>query len=162
MVGGELDQSEILFRHHRLLDPSMPECMEGIRGGVQFHLVQAVFEPFLKLVVQHWSELALEVSSLEHRRVRAYVRVADHAAQGVDCSDRAQNRAVVVPGERDLLDPLRILNSFSLMQCEQDSRDVAEVDGLDVAPAEEAFRVNVAVRLRDKRRAPEHCEEVQE
>ena len=81
MVGGELDQSEILLGHHRLLDPSMPECMEGIRGGVQFHLVQAIFEPFLKLVVQHWSELALEVSSLEHRRVRANVRVADHAAQ---------------------------------------------------------------------------------
>ena len=81
MVGGEFYQGEVLLRHHRLLDPAMPEGMEGVPGCVQFHLPQAELEPLRELVVQHGSKLALEVPGLEQRRVRTDVGVADHAPQ---------------------------------------------------------------------------------
>ena len=116
VVGGELDQGEVLLRHHGLLNPSMPEGMEGVEGGVQLHLLQSELEPLLKLVVQHWSHFSLKVPSLEQRRVGTDVGVANHAAKGVNSPYGTQDRAVVVPGEWNLLDSLGILDGLRLVQ----------------------------------------------
>ena len=115
MVRSNFYQREVLFGHERLLDPSMPKCMEGILRGIKTHLGKSEAEPFLEFAVKDRSELAVVVSRLKDRGVSANIFNSDHILQAEDGANRAQLRAVVVLGQRYLLDPIHGLDSLRLV-----------------------------------------------
>ena len=156
MVRSEFTQRYIPLRQETFLDPSMAETMEGEQLGVETHFRQPETVPRIEFVVEDWSQGALVGSSLKQRRVGADIFHSDNVFKGVDGADGAQPGALVVSGQRDLLNALAVLNRLSFEQLEEDSLSALELNVLDIPPAQEADRVDVFVRLRDERRRPKH------
>ena len=140
----------------------MSEGMEGVQRGIQFHLAEAIFEPFREFVIEDGSKFPLGVPCLDQWNVGTNVCFADHNSERVYGSDWAEDRTVVVTSEWDLLDSLRILDCLRLVECEKDTGDVSEIDLLDVTPAQEADGVHIVVGLGNERGGTEHREEGQE
>ena len=151
-----LAEGEIALRHEGLLNPSMAETMEGEQLGVETHFRQPETVPRIEFVVEDWSQGALVGSSLKQRRVGADIFHSDNVFKGVDGADGAQPGALVVSGQRDLLNALAVLNRLSFEQLEEDSLSALELNVLDIPPAQEADRIDVLIRLRDERRRPKH------
>ena len=111
-------------------------------------------------MVQDWTEVALVVARLEQGRVGSDIAEADELFQRVNGTYGAQRGALVVARQGYFLDTFAILNHLSFVQLQENAVNTLELDILDVTPAEEADRVHVLVRFRDKGRRSQHCEVV--
>ena len=124
--------------------------MEGEQFRVESHFRQPEAIPRIEFMVEDWSEGAVVITCLEQGSIGTNVLVANNALEGVDGTDRAQRGALVVPGQRDLLDPFAILDCLRLEELEEDTLSTLELYVLDIPPTQEADRIHVLVRLWDQ------------
>ena len=105
-------------------------------------------------MTEDWTKDTGAVTNLEERSVSRDIVLANYALEDGDCPNGAQQRTLIILRQRYFLDSFSALYSFGFLQVDGDTRGAIVHEVVQIAPADQSFGIDFAIRPGDKGRAP--------